>query len=54
MLPEVDAAVLAAMPNVVLTPHIAGSEGLELQAMGENVVNEFALLLSGKPMQYAE
>ena len=42
------------MPNVVLTPHIAGSEGLELQAMGENVVNEFALLLSGKPMQYAE
>ena len=42
------------LPNVVITPHIAGSEGVELQAMGENVADEFTRLLGGEAMRYAE
>lgn len=42
------------MPNVVLTPHIAGSEGTELQGMGENVVNELTHMIKGEPLEYAE
>ncbi|KFI53794.1 hydroxyacid dehydrogenase [Bifidobacterium biavatii] len=42
------------MPNVILTPHIAGSEGGELQAMGENVVNELTHMIKGEPLDYGE
>lgn len=42
------------MPNVVLTPHIAGSEGTELQAMGENVVNELSRMIADEPLEYGE
>ncbi|NEG89978.1 hydroxyacid dehydrogenase [Bifidobacterium aerophilum] len=42
------------MPNVVLTPHIAGSTGSELHAMGLNVAEELARHAAGKPLKYRE
>lgn len=42
------------MPNVILTPHIAGSEGTELQGMGENVVNELTHMIKGEPLDFGE
>lgn len=42
------------MPNVILTPHIAGSEGTELQGMGENVVNELTHMIKGEALEFSE
>ncbi|MBT1160800.1 hydroxyacid dehydrogenase [Bifidobacterium sp. SO1] len=42
------------MPNVILTPHIAGSTGSELHAMGLNVAEEVARAAAGKPLKYRE
>lgn len=42
------------MPNVILTPHIAGSEGTEPQGMGENVVNELTRMIKGEPIEYSD
>ncbi|KAB8286978.1 2-hydroxyacid dehydrogenase [Bifidobacterium ramosum] len=42
------------MPNVILTPHIAGSTGSELHAMGLNVAEELARHVAGKPLKYRE
>ena len=40
------------MKNVFLTPHIAGSQGNEVQRMSELVVDQMENLLTGKPVQY--
>jgi phosphoglycerate dehydrogenase-like enzyme len=40
------------MKNVFLTPHIAGSQGNEVQRMSELVVDQMGNLLTGKPVQY--
>lgn len=43
---------LFGLSNVFLTPHIAGSSGLEVIRMGEWMVNEFNRLERGEPLQY--
>jgi phosphoglycerate dehydrogenase-like enzyme len=45
---------LYALPNVLLTPHIAGSAGTELQRLGANVVAETKRFVAGEPFAYPE
>ena len=40
------------MPNVVLTPHIAGSLGNEISRMGDLAVAEVQRFLAGEPLQH--
>lgn len=40
------------LPNVVLTPHIAGSFGNELVRMAEYMLDEYSALKNGKPNKY--
>jgi phosphoglycerate dehydrogenase-like enzyme len=42
------------LPNVFLTPHIAGSKGRELRRIGLHVARELARLLLGQPLQFPE
>lgn len=49
--PEADSPV-ATLPNVVLTPHIAGSLGPECQRLGYFMLQEFERYLAGQPLQY--
>lgn len=44
---------LYGLPNVFLTPHIAGSLGNELERLGRTVVDELALLCAGAPPAHA-
>ncbi|MBP2352609.1 phosphoglycerate dehydrogenase-like enzyme [Kribbella aluminosa] len=41
------------LPNVFLTPHIAGSHGNELARMGRYIVDELQRLRAGQPLAYA-
>ncbi len=41
------------LPNVVLTPHVAGSAGNELERMGASAVREVARVLRGEPLHHA-
>jgi phosphoglycerate dehydrogenase-like enzyme len=41
------------LPNVVLTPHIAGSTDGECRRMGRLMVAEFDRWVRGEPMQWA-
>lgn len=41
---------LLAMPNVLVTPHLAGAKGRELRRFGEFAVSEVERLLAGKPL----
>jgi phosphoglycerate dehydrogenase-like enzyme len=50
--PEPDSP-LYTLPNVVLTPHIAGSLDQESQRMGRIAVEELKRYLSGEPQQWA-
>jgi len=43
---------LYGLPNVVRTPHIAGSSGQEVVRMGEWMVGECERLLRGEPLRY--
>ena len=43
---------LYTLPNVFLTPHIAGSLGAEILRMGEYMYDEFDALLNGRPVKY--
>ncbi|HJQ28202.1 MAG TPA: hydroxyacid dehydrogenase [Rubrobacter sp.] len=49
--PEPDSP-LYDMPNVVLTPHIAGSQGDECRRMGRLVVEELRRYVAGEPLQH--
>ena len=49
-LPTGDA--LYTLPNVILTPHIAGSMGNELSEMGEYAVREVKRFAAGDPLAY--
>ncbi|GAB2874108.1 hydroxyacid dehydrogenase [Streptomyces mayteni] len=40
------------LPNVLLTPHIAGSQGNELRRLGRTAVEELELLVAGRPLRY--
>jgi phosphoglycerate dehydrogenase-like enzyme len=42
------------LPNVLLTPHIAGSMGTELLRMGDHVVSELERYVTGRPFEYPE
>ena len=41
------------LPNVVLTPHIAGAIGNERQRLGRLVVDEIERFVAGKPLQHS-
>jgi phosphoglycerate dehydrogenase-like enzyme len=49
--PPDPASKLYDLPNVVLTPHIAGSVGRECQRMGQWVADELRRYLAGKPLK---
>lgn len=49
--PEVDSPFYT-MPNVLLTPHIAGSMGAECRRMGQSMVAELKRFLAGEPFQF--
>ncbi|MBT0773497.1 hydroxyacid dehydrogenase [Kineosporia sp. J2-2] len=42
------------LPNVVLTPHVAGSTGTELARLGRTVLDELARYVSDRPLHHAE
>jgi phosphoglycerate dehydrogenase-like enzyme len=43
-------SILFDLPNVVLTPHIAGSRGRECERMGRTMLRELKRYLSGQPL----
>jgi phosphoglycerate dehydrogenase-like enzyme len=49
--PPVEGSPLYTLPNVVLTPHIAGSTGRECRRMGETMIAEFDRWTAGSPLQ---
>lgn len=40
------------LPNVILTPHIAGSEGRECGRMGAYMLSEFKRYINGEPLKW--
>jgi len=50
--PPLPASPLYTLPNVHLTPHIAGSIGPELARLGRTMVEEYLRLTTGQPLQY--
>ena len=52
--PEIppEGSPLYTLPNVFLTPHIAGAIGTERLRLGEMVVDEIERFVSGRPMQF--
>ena len=44
---------LRSLPNVVLTPHIAGSMQRECERMGKWMVDELRRFLAGEPLRFA-
>jgi phosphoglycerate dehydrogenase-like enzyme len=40
------------LPNVVLTSHIAGSQGSECRRLGRLVVDELRRYVAGEPLQH--
>lgn len=51
--PPVEGAPLYSLPNVILTPHIAGSLDAECWRMGRYMVEELERYLNGEPLRYA-
>jgi phosphoglycerate dehydrogenase-like enzyme len=49
--PEPDSRLFD-LPNVVLTPHIAGSLGNECRRMGRLVVDELRRYVAGEPLKH--
>lgn len=47
--PPLDSPLLS-LPNIILTPHIAGSLGLECRRLGQCMVEELDRYLAGKPL----
>lgn len=50
--PPVEGSKLYTLPNVVLTPHIAGSSGKEVQRMAEYMLEESKRFVNGEPLNY--
>ena len=51
--PPVAGSPLYELPNVILTPHIAGSKNNECWRMAQYMAEEAARLVAGKPLRYA-
>ncbi|MDH7571612.1 MAG: glycerate dehydrogenase, partial [Armatimonadota bacterium] len=51
--PPAPDSLLYVLPNVVLTPHIAGSMDNECRRMGRYMVEELQRYLSGEPLRWA-
>jgi phosphoglycerate dehydrogenase-like enzyme len=51
--PPAPGSPLYTLPNVILTPHIAGPMGAECRRMGRLVVDELKRYLKGEPLQWA-
>lgn len=45
-------SLLFTLPNIVLTPHIAGSEGAECQRLAKYMVEELRRYLNGEPLHW--
>jgi phosphoglycerate dehydrogenase-like enzyme len=50
--PPLTHSPLLFLPNVVLTPHLAGSAGRECQRLGHFMVQELERYLAGQPLRY--
>jgi len=50
--PPVPDSPLFTLPNVVLTPHIAGSLGPECRRMGRYMVEELQRYVAGRPLKW--
>lgn len=50
--PPDEGSLLYTLPNVILTPHIAGSMGRECQRMGRYMVDELQRFAAGKPLKW--
>lgn len=51
--PPLPASPLYTLPNVTLTPHIAGSLGTEQLRLGQTMVAELRRFLAGEPLKHA-
>lgn len=51
--PPVPGSPLYHLPNVVLTPHMAGSAGSEMLRMADLMIEEFLLWADGQPLRHA-
>ena len=51
--PPLPGSPLYTLPNVTLTPHIAGSLGSERRRLGQVMVTELERFVIGEPLQYA-
>lgn len=49
--PQPDDSLLS-LPNVIVTPHIAGSHGRDCQRMGHYMVEDLKNLLAGRPLRW--
>jgi len=49
--PKPDSALFT-LPNIILTPHIAGSGGPECQRMGNAMIDEFLRYRAGEPLHW--
>ena len=49
--PAADCQLLA-LPNVVVTPHIAGSMGTEINRLGRYIVDELHRYIAGQPLKW--
>lgn len=45
---------LYTLPNVFLTPHIAGSMGFEIRRLGQHVAGELERIVQGRPLAFPE
>jgi phosphoglycerate dehydrogenase-like enzyme len=50
--PEPDSPFYS-LPNIILTPHIAGSQGTECRRMGRYMVEELQRFVAGKPLMWS-
>ena len=51
--PPAEGSPIYDLPNIVLTPHIAGSMGDEVLRMADLMIEEFLLWAEGQPLRYA-
>ena len=51
--PPAEGSPLYTLPNVILTPHMAGSIGPECRRMGRYMVEELQRYCAGQPLRWA-